>query len=72
MPQADGASGSTKEAPIDVTNTDLKDEELGPQEEDIRGNGASGSFSNPEAGDIKAGDTEKSGAKSGDAMGAGA
>ena len=72
MPRADGPNNATKEDVQQITNTDLTDEELGPEQDDITGNGASGEFGlRDKSGSIKAGDTEKSGAKAPDAMGAG-
>lgn len=73
MRNADGPTNATKEDVQQITDTDLSDDDLGPEEEDIHGNGADGEMGiRSKSGDIKAGDTEKTGAKGPDAMGAGA
>lgn len=73
MPRADGPNNATKEDVQQITDTDLSGDDLGPEEEQLTGNGAEGQMGIvSKSGDIKAGDTEKSGAKGPDAMGAGA
>lgn len=73
MPQADGATNATKEDVQQITDTDLSGDDLGPEQEELHGNGAEGQMGiRDKSGEIKAGDTEKTGTKGPDAMGAGA
>ncbi|HEX8834381.1 MAG TPA: hypothetical protein VF719_09280 [Abditibacteriaceae bacterium] len=69
---ADSGSGGDKGQPLDVNADSVGVGAEEPATEDVHGGGSNDAVANSQTGDIGGGDTEKTGAKQPDAMGAGA